>query len=68
VIHGETGWLLPPKAIEPLADSISSLIADPRLRENMGRTGQLRFTDLFKHQTMTQQVREIYAKVLRGAG
>lgn len=68
VIHGETGWLLPPKAIEPLADSISSLIADPRLRERMGRTGQLRFTDLFKYQTMTQQVREIYAKVLRGAG
>jgi glycosyltransferase involved in cell wall biosynthesis len=68
VIHGETGWLLPPKAIEPLADSISSLIADPALRKSMGRTGQLRFTDLFRHQTMTNRVREIYAKVLRGAG
>jgi glycosyltransferase involved in cell wall biosynthesis len=68
VIHGETGWLLPPKSIEPLADSISSLIVDPALRERMGKAGQLRCTDLFKHQTMTHRIREIYTKVLRGVG
>jgi glycosyltransferase involved in cell wall biosynthesis len=67
VIHGETGWLLPPQAVEPLAESISSLIEDPALRTRMGRAGQLRFTDLFRHQTMTQRIREIYVRLLRGA-
>lgn len=64
VIHGETGWLLVPKAIDPMVDAISSLVADGKLREKMGAEGQLRFTELFRHQTMTQRIRDVYSKVL----
>lgn len=67
VIDGETGFLLPPKSVEPLGDAISRLVADRGLRTRLGREGQLRFTDLFRHQTMTRQVRELYERVLSGA-
>ena len=39
VIPGETGYLLPPQSVEPLAAALSELAADPALRERLGRTG-----------------------------
>ncbi|MFO0012547.1 MAG: glycosyltransferase family 4 protein [Planctomycetota bacterium] len=66
VIDGETGLLLPPKSIEPLSQAINRLVADKPLRMKMGATGQLRFTDLFRHQTMTRRIRELYQRVLSG--
>lgn len=64
VVDGETGWLLAPKEIAPLADAISRLVADRNLRTRMGANGRLRFTDLFRHETMTRSIREIYRRVL----
>ncbi len=66
VIDGETGFLLPPQAVEPLRDAIGRLVADRALRIRLGHEGQLRFTDLFRHQNMTRRVRELYEQVLSG--
>jgi hypothetical protein len=30
----------------------------------LGRTGRDRFTDQFRHETMTRRIREVYANVL----
>ena len=68
VISGETGYLLPPKSVTELSEAINILVADPGLRETFGQTGRQRFTDQFRHQTMTQRIREAYADVLGGAG
>ncbi|WP_417390522.1 glycosyltransferase family 4 protein [Gimesia sp.] len=64
VIPGETGYLLPPESIEPLAQALIELAVDPEKRQRFGETGRDRFTDQFRHQTMTRRLREIYQRVL----
>lgn len=63
-IPGETGYLLPPKSVEELAEAILELSADPRLRQRLGQGGAVRFTERFRHQTMTAQIRELYLRLL----
>ncbi len=68
VITGQTGFLLPPKTIEPLADALIELAADEGLRRRLGDEGRRRFTDQFRHEEMTRQLREIYQRLLEGQG
>jgi glycosyltransferase involved in cell wall biosynthesis len=63
-ITGQTGFLLPPESTPELADALSQLAADPALRIRLGNTGRERFTDVFRHQTMTRRIREVYTDVL----
>lgn len=64
VIPDETGFLIEPKDIDGLTRAISALAGDAGLRERMGQTGRQRFTNQFRHQTMTEQIREVYKRVL----
>ncbi|MEM6470895.1 MAG: glycosyltransferase family 4 protein [Planctomycetota bacterium] len=64
VIDGETGFLIPPRDTKRLSRSIATLVEDRAGRERMGREGQRRFTDQFRHQTMTAQIRELYERLL----
>jgi glycosyltransferase involved in cell wall biosynthesis len=64
VLPGETGYLLPPRSTAELADAIVQLVRDPTLRERLGQTGRRKFTDQFRHETMTERLREIYQQVL----
>ena len=64
VIPGETGFLVPARSNEELSDALCELVNDPQLRQRLGKTGRDRFTDRFRHQTMTKQIREVYAEVL----
>ncbi|MCH9653469.1 MAG: glycosyltransferase family 4 protein [Planctomycetes bacterium] len=64
VIPEETGYLLPSESIEPLSQALIELASDPEKRERFGQTGRARFTDQFRHETMTRQIREIYQRVL----
>lgn len=68
VIPGETGFLLPPKAIEPLADALIQLVRDEDLRRRLGRCGRQRFTEMFRHEHMTRQLRGLYQRLLAGGG
>ena len=64
VIPGETGMLLPPQSIEPLAAAVIELARDANLRRRLGEQGRGRFTDQFRHQTMTRRIREVYQRLL----
>lgn len=68
VIPNETGFLLPAKDSVGLAESLNKLVGDSSLRRQLGQRGRERFTDQFRHETMTHQIRELYEKVLTGAG
>ena len=48
------------QSVTELSEAISILVANPSLRESFGQTGRQRFTDQFRHQTMTQRIREVY--------
>jgi glycosyltransferase involved in cell wall biosynthesis len=68
VINGQTGCLIAPKDIAGLVQAIRLLSNDSDLRKKLGRTGQSRFTQQFRHQYMTERIRKIYsAELLRSA-
>jgi glycosyltransferase involved in cell wall biosynthesis len=41
VVDGQTGYLVPPATVRPLAEALSRLAADPALRARMGEAGRL---------------------------
>ena len=47
VVAGETGLLVPPATIAPLAEALSRLATDPALRKRMGEAGQARALERF---------------------
>jgi glycosyltransferase involved in cell wall biosynthesis len=63
-VPGETGLLLTPQAIDELVDALELLVASPAMRSAFGEEGRARFTDQFRHETMTRRIREVYAEVI----
>lgn len=68
VIDDETGYLVAAGDLTSLADRIGRLVCDAGLREQLGRAGQQRWTDQFRHETMTCRIRELYQRVLAAGG
>lgn len=64
VIPQETGCLVEPRDTEQLIAAVVELANDREKRERFGQTGRERFTDQFRHQTMTRRIREVYEQVL----
>jgi glycosyltransferase involved in cell wall biosynthesis len=64
VIDGETGYLVPPKSIDELAQAVSRLAADPALRAQMGSAGQRRFADPFRQERMVDELHRLYERLL----
>ncbi len=64
VIDGVTGYLVPPKRVDLLTQAMERLYVGESLRTQMGATGSLRFTEQFRHEIMTKQIRELYVEVL----
>lgn len=63
-VNGETGFLVPSQSIAELADALGRLAASAELRQQFGDTGRERFSDVFRHEFMTERIREVYRKVL----
>ena len=63
-IDGETGLLVPTRQTAQLADAVIRLASDEDLRHRLGAEGRRRFTTQFRHQYMTERIREVYEKVL----
>jgi len=66
VIPGETGYLLPPKSVEPMSHCLVRLAADGGLRARLGAEGRRRFADQFRHDRMTREIRRLYQRLLEG--
>mgnify|MGYP005851102877 FL=1 len=64
VISGETGFLVPPKSVDELADALKRLVVDAPLRERLGAEGRRRFADRFCHRRMTGQLHALYERLL----
>lgn len=60
----ETGLLVEPRNVTQLAEAMIRLAQNSTLRTRLGTTGKERFTEQFRHQNMTRQIREVYARVL----
>lgn len=64
VIDGETGFLIPPGRTTALSAALTRLAGDAELRHRLGSNGRQRFSHLFRHETMSRQIRGIYQSVL----
>ncbi len=68
VLPGQTGFLLPPQSVDELAQALIRLATDGALRRRLGEEGRRRFTEQFRHQNMTAQIRHVYQQVLQQRG
>jgi glycosyltransferase involved in cell wall biosynthesis len=59
-----TGFLIPPREIDGLAQALIKLASDASLRRKYGEEGRRLFADQFRHETMTRRIRELYWRVL----
>jgi glycosyltransferase involved in cell wall biosynthesis len=66
VLNGKTGCLIPPLSVREMSDALCRLIGSADERERLGREGQCRFTDRFRHQRMTAELRKLYEALLSG--
>jgi len=64
VVSGETGYLIPPRNAEVLADAIAELGKAPLLREQMGRAGRERVLRYFNEADMVRRTIEVYESLL----
>ncbi|MCL2744056.1 MAG: glycosyltransferase family 4 protein [Planctomycetaceae bacterium] len=64
VRNNETGFLLPPKQIELLADAVVTLALNEDLRNKMGETGREMCRNKFDRTLMTERIRELYQRFI----
>jgi glycosyltransferase involved in cell wall biosynthesis len=64
VVLPETGFLLRPRDLKGMRDAVLKLAADPELRNSLGQEGRRRFADQFRAETMTDQLRSLYLRLL----
>jgi D-inositol-3-phosphate glycosyltransferase len=64
VRDGETGYLVPPKCPDALAERLAHLYRHPKLLGLLGRQGRRRANDLFSWQAITHSIAALYEEVL----
>ncbi|HZP86519.1 MAG TPA: glycosyltransferase family 1 protein [Burkholderiales bacterium] len=64
VVDGKTGFLVPPKDPQRLAERLAVLYRQPELAHAMGREGQRRARQLFTWRRVAGQVAELYESML----
>lgn len=64
VLHGETGWVVPPRAPEETAEAILRLVKDRALRNTMGQAGCERARNGFSMKIRLQKIQALYREIL----
>jgi D-inositol-3-phosphate glycosyltransferase len=67
VVEGKTGFLVPPKDPDTLAQKIRQLLDNPALAEKMGKNGIRRVHKLFTWKKVSGQIAGVYEEVERQA-
>jgi glycosyltransferase involved in cell wall biosynthesis len=64
VVSGETGYVVPPRDVEAMAEGIIGLLSERKKAEAMGRRGRQRVVDLFSTRRQLEGTLKLYADVL----
>ena len=65
VIPGQTGYLVPAKDAQALAEAVTRLLSDPELRSRMGAAGRELVDPAFRAETMVSRTSEVYKELAR---
>jgi glycosyltransferase involved in cell wall biosynthesis len=63
VVDGESGFLVPIKTVEPLAEAMERLVAEPELREAFGRRGREIVLAEFDEQIVIKKTMGVYEEL-----
>jgi glycosyltransferase involved in cell wall biosynthesis len=63
-LDDQTGYLVRSCHFKDLVEPLHRLALDAALRQRLGQEGRRRFVDVFRHETMTRQIRTLYERVL----
>lgn len=64
VIDGETGFFVPPKDPEKMAEAIMKILQNPELAKKMGEVGRKRVEEEFSLDRMIKEYEELYEECL----
>lgn len=64
VVHGHSGWVIPPGAVAALAQGLQRLHDDALLRETMGRAARARVQECFSLEQMCARHAQLYRSLL----
>ncbi|MHC5541316.1 glycosyltransferase, partial [Singulisphaera rosea] len=64
VIHGQTGWLVPPKDAEALAESLEDAADHPELTQRFGESGRERIEGAFSIESAVKAYERLWAGIL----
>jgi len=65
VVHQQTGLIVPPKQVEPLAQALGRLLNDAALRQRLGEAGRRRAIAHFGIERMLDDMERIFSEVAR---
>ncbi|MCH7818930.1 MAG: glycosyltransferase [Candidatus Marinimicrobia bacterium] len=65
VVDGETGYLIPPRNEEAIAEKIIKLIEEPELRQNLGANGRKFVLDNYDWNLCAKKMEEVYESILK---
>ena len=68
VVDGETGFLVPPAEVEPLARAMVALAQDPERAAELGRAGRRRALTTFAEERCVERTELLYRSARNGAG
>lgn len=68
VVEGETGFLVPARDPDRLADRLIALLSDESLRRRMGEAGRRRAEELFDERKVIERQEEIFRKLYQEKG
>ncbi len=66
VLPDRTGFLVPPRSVELMRDSLDRLARDPVVRDRFGAEGRRLFAQQFCHLRMSKRLRRLYQDLLAG--
>lgn len=65
ITDGKEGFISPPMEIKIMANKINKLLANPKLREQMGRNGRKKVVNNFEISKIVDSLEKVYKKVIR---
>ena len=66
IVHGVTGYVIPPESTEDIANKIIELARDRMQSASMGQRGRKYAEETFSVETHVQKAQDIYKKLLKG--
>ena len=64
--HNKTGYLVPPRNVEALAEGLLALLRDPTMAQQLGKNGNARVKEHFSANAMARQYSNVYGKARTG--